>query len=78
MVKNGRRYAMPATVGSLLTTGLVGASAKLQGAKLFARLGTFDCEHRRRHRKAHGGGACVTSPARAVSGDEVHEVGVAA
>jgi phytoene dehydrogenase-like protein len=43
MVHGGRAYGMPSTLGALLTTGLVGASAKLQGAKVFARLGSFDC-----------------------------------
>lgn len=38
----GRQYALPATVGSLLTTGLLGWSAKAQGARLFARLGSMD------------------------------------
>ncbi len=33
---------MPATLGSLLTTGLTGWSGKLQGAKVFARLGSID------------------------------------
>jgi phytoene dehydrogenase-like protein len=38
----GRTYALPATGGSLLTTGLLGWSAKMQGARLLARLGSFD------------------------------------
>jgi phytoene dehydrogenase-like protein len=33
---------MPATLGSLLATGLTGWSGKLQGAKIFARLGSLD------------------------------------
>ena len=44
MIRDGRAFGMPSTVGALLTTGLVGASAKLQGAKIFARLGSFDCD----------------------------------
>jgi phytoene dehydrogenase-like protein len=39
---DGRRYTLPATVGSLLTTSLLGWSAKAQGARMFARLGSMD------------------------------------
>jgi phytoene dehydrogenase-like protein len=35
---DGRAHAMPATVGSLLSTGLFGWSAKWSGARAFARL----------------------------------------
>ncbi len=41
-VLEGRAHAMPATLGSLLTTGLTGWSGKLQGARMFARLGSID------------------------------------
>jgi hypothetical protein len=43
MVRGGRAYAMPSTPGAILTTGLVGAAGKLQGARVFARaaLDTF-------------------------------------
>lgn len=43
MVRGGRPYAMPSTPGAILTTGLVGAAGKLQGARVFARaaLDTF-------------------------------------
>jgi len=39
---DGRRHGLPSTVGSLLTTSLLGWSAKMQGAGLFARLGSMD------------------------------------
>jgi phytoene dehydrogenase-like protein len=41
-VLEDRAYALPSTLGSLLTTGLLGWPSKLQGAKLFARLGGID------------------------------------
>lgn len=41
-VLEGQAHGMPATLGSLLGTGLTGWSGKLQGAKLFARLGSID------------------------------------
>jgi phytoene dehydrogenase-like protein len=41
-VYDGRAYTLPTTLGSLLTTKLVSWSAKLQGASLFARVGSFD------------------------------------
>jgi phytoene dehydrogenase-like protein len=41
-VLEDRAYALPSTLGSLLTTGLLGWSSKLHGAKLFARLGSID------------------------------------
>jgi phytoene dehydrogenase-like protein len=41
-VSEGRAHGLPATVGSLLTTGLLGWSSKLQGARLFARIGGID------------------------------------
>src|SRR5579884_996520 len=37
-----RTYALPATAGSLLATGLLGLSAKAEGVRLFARLGSID------------------------------------
>jgi len=39
---DGRPYALPATAGALLTTGLVGWSAKMQGARMLARLRSLD------------------------------------
>jgi len=44
MVRGGRAYAMPSTLGAMLTTGLVGAAGKLEGARVFARLGGLDLE----------------------------------
>lgn len=41
-VLDGRTHALPTTLGSLFTTGLVGWGAKLQGARLFSRLATID------------------------------------
>ena len=38
----GRAHALPVSLGSMLATGLLPLGAKLQGAKLFARLGRFD------------------------------------
>jgi phytoene dehydrogenase-like protein len=42
MVRGGAVHTMPSTLGALLTTGLLGAGAKLQGARIFARLASFD------------------------------------
>jgi phytoene dehydrogenase-like protein len=39
---DGRAYGLPATPGSLLTTGLLGWSAKIEGARLLASLGSLD------------------------------------
>lgn len=39
---DGRAHALPVTAGSLLTTGLLGWSAKLQGARLMTRLAAID------------------------------------
>jgi phytoene dehydrogenase-like protein len=39
---DGRPHALPATFTSLLTTRLLGWSAKVQGARLLARLGSLD------------------------------------
>jgi phytoene dehydrogenase-like protein len=41
-VLDGRPYTLPSAVGSLLTTGLLGWSGKVQGARMLARLGTMD------------------------------------
>lgn len=38
----GKAHILPATLGSMLTTALLSFSAKVQGAKLFARLGSYD------------------------------------
>lgn len=41
-VRGGELHALPATPLSLLTTGLLGWSGKLEGARVFARLGSMD------------------------------------
>jgi phytoene dehydrogenase-like protein len=41
-VRDGHAHALPSTLGSLLTTGLLPWSAKLAGARLFARMGSID------------------------------------
>ena len=41
-VREGKCFPLPATLGSLVTTGLLRWPAKLQGAALLARLGAFD------------------------------------
>ncbi|HEY8040589.1 MAG TPA: FAD-dependent oxidoreductase [Polyangiaceae bacterium] len=41
-VLGGRTHALPLSAGSLLTTGLLGWSAKVQGGRLMARLGSID------------------------------------
>ncbi len=40
----GRAHALPASLGSMLATGLLPFGAKLQGAKLLARLERFDTQ----------------------------------
>jgi phytoene dehydrogenase-like protein len=39
-----RGYALPATAGAMLTTGLLSLSGKVQGARLLARLGSLDAD----------------------------------
>ncbi len=41
-LRRGRRYRMPAGVGSLLTTGLLGAREKLEAGRVLAALGHLD------------------------------------
>ena len=41
-VREGRTYALPTTLGALLTTRLLPWPAKLQGASIFARVNGFD------------------------------------
>ncbi|HEY2515573.1 MAG TPA: FAD-dependent oxidoreductase [Polyangiaceae bacterium] len=41
-VRERKCFPLPATIGSLVTTGLLRWPAKFQGAKLLARLGAFD------------------------------------
>lgn len=43
-VLEGRTYGLPTGVGALMTTGLLGWSSKLQGARLFARLGRIEMD----------------------------------
>jgi phytoene dehydrogenase-like protein len=43
-VAGGKAHALPSTLGGLLATSAVPWSAKLGGASLFARLGSFDAE----------------------------------
>lgn len=41
-IAHGTTHALPATLGSMLTSSLLSFSAKLQGVKLFGRLARFD------------------------------------